>query len=284
MSDADTQRQESFESWQAAAAGWSRRHEAMRAFAAPVSAWMLDALAPQPGAQLLELAAGVAETGLLAAELVGPAGKVLITDQAPAMIEAAEARAAELGVANVEFKEMSGEWIDLATASVDGVLCRWGYMLMVDPESALRETRRVLRPGGRVVLAVWDALAANPWSSTVARVLAEEGLVAPSTPDVWRPGPFALGDADRVAEMLAGAGLVDARIETLDLVRHHADFDDFWETSLDLSSVLHGAVMGLDAPRGDALRERVREQLAPYVRDDGSVAVPGRTLVACAEA
>ena len=42
---------------------------------------------------------------------------------------------------------MDGEWIDLRTATVDGVLCRWGFMLMLDPEAALRETRRVLRPG-----------------------------------------------------------------------------------------------------------------------------------------
>ena len=57
---------------------------------------------------------------------------------------------------------MEAEWIDLPTASVDGVLCRFGYMLLADPEAALRETRRVLKPGGRVALAVWDDLDAQP--------------------------------------------------------------------------------------------------------------------------
>ena len=80
------------------------------------------------------------------------------------MVEGARARAAELGLANVEFRVLDAEWIDLQLASVDAVLCRWGYMLMVDPAAALRETRRVLRTGGRLALAVWDASQRNPWA------------------------------------------------------------------------------------------------------------------------
>ena len=74
------------------------------------------------------------------------------------MLEAARRRAAELGIDNAEFKPMEAEWIDMGTATVDAVLCRWGYMLLADPETALRETRRVLRPGGRVAFAVWAAM------------------------------------------------------------------------------------------------------------------------------
>ena len=151
----------------AASAGRQRR-QAGRASArpssatrSPVSQWLLDAAHLQPGHTVLELAAGPADTGLLAAELVAPGGKAIITDNAEAMIEAATARAEEVGATNVEIRPMEAEWIDLPTASVDAVLCRWGYMLLADPEAALRETRRVLRPGGRVALAAWAGAGAR---------------------------------------------------------------------------------------------------------------------------
>ncbi len=89
---------------------------------------------------------------------------MLISDQAEAMLDAARERAAELRVTNVEFRQLNAEWIDLTTASIDGVLCRWGYMLMIDAETALRETRRVLVPGGRVVLAAGTTLPPTPGS------------------------------------------------------------------------------------------------------------------------
>ena len=136
----------------------------MREFGAPVSHWMIEAVAPQPGQRVLELAAGLGRDGLLAAELVAPLGGVIVSDQAEAMLAGARARAAALGLANVEFQVLNAEWIDLPLASVDTVLCRWGYMLMADPAAALAETRRVLRPGGRVALAVWDEIARNPWA------------------------------------------------------------------------------------------------------------------------
>ena len=126
---------------------------------------------------MLELAAGLGETGMLAAELIAPLGGVIISDQSEAMLEGARARAAELELSNVEFQALNAEWIDLPLASVDAVLCRWGYMLMADPRAALTETRRVLRPHGRLALAVWDAIEHNPWARLPGLELAERGLL-----------------------------------------------------------------------------------------------------------
>src|SRR3954464_13432225 len=161
--DAEAYRAESRERWEAAAAGWAREREAFQRDAMPVSQWMLDAAHLQPGHTVLELAAGPGDTGLMAAELVAPDGKAIITDNAEGMLEAARARAKELGATNVEIRPMEAEWIDLPAASIDAVLSRWGYMLLADPEAALRETRRVLRPGGRVALAAWTAPEHNRW-------------------------------------------------------------------------------------------------------------------------
>src|SRR3712207_671036 len=131
----------------------------------PVSVWMVEAINPQPGHTVLELAAGLGDTGFLAAELVAPGGTLICSDFSPEMLSAAQERAARLGIRNVRFRQIDAETaIDQPAASVDGVLCRWGYMLMADPDTALRETRRVLKRGARVALAVWASPQDNQWS------------------------------------------------------------------------------------------------------------------------
>src|SRR5271165_4706059 len=213
--DANAHRASSLAGWEEAAPGWVRRQEAIRELGAPVSAWMLDAALLEPGGRVLELAAGLGETGMLAAELVAPTGGVIISDQADAMLDGARARAAELGLSNVEFQVLGAEWIDLPLASLDAVLCRWGYMLLADPRAALIETRRVLRPGGRVALAVWDAIEHNPWALLPAAELLERGLTGPPAPGA--PGPFALGDPERVRELLAEAGFAEIDVQAVDI-------------------------------------------------------------------
>ncbi|HXP38274.1 MAG TPA: methyltransferase domain-containing protein [Solirubrobacteraceae bacterium] len=280
--DANAHRDESLQGWEEAAAGWVRSQESIRDFGAPVSHWMIDAVAPQPGQRVLELAAGLGETGLLAAELVAPVGGAIISDQAEAMLVGARARAAELGLSNIEFQVINAEWIDLPVASVDAVLCRWGYMLMADPAAAVRDARRVLRSGGRIALAVWDNIEHNPWAALPGLELRERGLVAPPAPGT--PGPFALGRAEGVYELLEQAGFVEVNVESLQLHRRHAGFEEFWETTLDLSRAFHDAV--LERPQGeiDEIKAAVEAHIAQFETPDGMLDIPARTLVASASA
>jgi SAM-dependent methyltransferase len=272
----------SSEHWEEAAPGWIRRQQAIRELGAPVSHWMVQAIDPQPAQRVLELAAGLGETGLLAAELVAPAGGVILSDQAEGMLDGARARAAELGLTNVEFQTWNAEWIDMPVASVDAVLCRWGYMLMADPQAALLETRRVLRPGGRLALAVWDAASANPWALVPRSVLIERGLVQP--PEGSRPGPFALGDRGRVGALLAQAGFTDVHLDAIDLRHRYPGFDAFWETTLDISRELHDAVLSCPEEEIERIRLELAARLAPYTAADGRLEIPGRSLVAAASA
>jgi len=280
--DANAHRRDSLAGWEAAASGWTRRQETIRRFGAPVSEWMLDAVALQPGERVLELAAGLGETGMLAAQKVAPMGGVIVSDQADAMLDGARARAAELGLSNVEFQVIGAEWIDLPLASVDVVLCRWGYMLLADPPAALRETRRVLRPGGRVALAVWDSVQHNPWALLPAIELIERGLSTPPAPGI--PGPFALGDPERVRKLLQQAGFAETDVQSLDVAQRHDSFDTFWEMTLDISRAFHDAVLSRPEPEIAAIRQGLAGRMEPFLKPDGSLEIPGRTLVASASA
>jgi SAM-dependent methyltransferase len=275
----------SVEHWEEAAPGWTRRQEEIRAFGEPVSHWMVQAIEPQPGQRVLELAAGLGETGFLAAELVAPMGGLIVTDQAEGMLEGARARANDLGLTNVEFQVMGAEWIDLPVASVDAVLCRWGYMLMSDPQAALSETRRVLRPGGRVALAVWDALERNPWAQAPGAVLRERSLLEPPTAgEGYEPGPFALAVPGRVEELLEQAGFTDVLLETVAVEQRHLSFGDFWETTLDIARGFHDAVLSHPEEEIAQIRTALAGRLAPHTAADGSLRIPGSSLVAVASA
>ncbi len=145
----EEQRALSREAWERAAQGWGNHAERIREWGMPVSVAMVDGLGLQPGQRVLELAAGPGDTGLMAAELVRPGGTLISSDGAEAMLAVARERAAQAGIDNVEFRQLELEWIDLETASVDAVLCRWGIMLIVDREAAAQEVRRILKPGGQ---------------------------------------------------------------------------------------------------------------------------------------
>jgi SAM-dependent methyltransferase len=280
--DADAHREASARGWEEAASGWVRSQDMVREFGAPVSRWLIEAIAPAPGQRVLELCAGLGETGLAAAELVGSSGGVIVSDQAEAMLAGARERAAALGARNVEFTRLNAEWIDLPVASVDAVLCRWGYMLVADPLAAITETRRVLRPGGRVALAVWDAIEHNPWARLPALELSERGLVAAPAPGT--PGPFTLGDSGRLAALLEQAGFAEVHVERLELCRRHVSFEDLWDSTLDLSRSFHDAVMARPQGEIDELRASLAARFQPFTVAGAVLEIPARTLVASATA
>ena len=178
---------------------------------------------------------------------------------------------------------MGAEWIDLPLASVDAVLCRWGYMLLADPVAALGETRRVLRPGGRLSLAVWDDARHNPWATLPMLELIERGLAAP--PADGEPGPFALGDAGRLRALLEQAGFAQIDVQQLDIEHRHPSVDAFWETTLDVARRFHDAVLEpAEAARSPRFAPVSPYGLRRYTSADGALAIPGRTLVASATA
>ena len=280
--DPEEFRAESRDRWESAAAGWAKVRPAFQRDAERVSRRMVELIEPGPGDVVLELAAGPGDTGFLALADLEPGGKLITTDGAEAMVEAARARAEELGVTElVEARAMEAEWIDMETATVDKVLCRWGYMLLADPEAALRETRRILKPGGRLALACWDTPETNPWST--GKLLVSLGFVEPSDPD--EPGPFRLADPEAIRELLHAAGFVDdITLEAVDFTFHAESADAWWEQQLDCSLSLRAFAKGLSPAEHTRLRDAVDDALSAYARPDGSLALPARTLVAAATA
>jgi len=280
MSVPDDYRKESRARWGGQARGWSAQAERMARATMPVSVWLVDALGLQPGDDVLELAAGTGDVGFLAAEQITPGGTLISSDFVPEMITAAQARAERLGIANVRFRQIDAESIDQPAASLDGVICRWGYMLMADPEAALRETRRVLRPGARVALAAWSSPGDNPWSSLAARELVERGHAERPDPDA--PGQFAWARTGLIGERLDAAGFAEYEVDVVDFRVGFPSFDDWIATQRDLASRFRDALDRLDPAEREDVLTSLREQAIAFAQPDGSLAFPARTWVAWA--
>ncbi|HEY1715548.1 MAG TPA: methyltransferase domain-containing protein [Solirubrobacteraceae bacterium] len=282
QTDPDQLRAISRDAWETAAAGWGREADAVRNWGMPVSVAMVESLGLQPGQRVLELAAGPGDTGFMAAELVRPGGTLISSDGAEPMIEVARARAAQLGIDNTEFRQLELEWIDLETASVDAVLVRWGLMLTVDPTAAAHEIRRVLRPGGHAALAVWDTLERNPWAQIPGRALVALGHAEPPDPDI--PGPFAMAEDGRLAEVLEDAGFIDVAVVAVGLERHYATAQDIVAESANCSPSFGVKYAELSGEQRAEVADHMIAAAAPYTAADGSVTLPGVSLVASAGA
>lgn len=280
--DLGEQREQLLDGWDEASKGWGRQADRVQDAARPISEWMLAHAKPLPGERVLELAAGPGDTGFMAARLIEPGGTLISSDASAGMLDVARERAEEQGIGNVEFKQLQLEWIDLPTASVDVVLCRWGVMLTVDPSAALRECRRVLKPGGRLSLAVWDVPEANPWTIIIQRTLVELGHVEP--PASGGPGMFALAAPGLLKEMLEAAGFFDIEVEPVAIERRYANVLDWLGESRDLMRQFSGIWGTLSDEQRQQLRDTIAEAAAQYTAVDGSIAVPGSSLAAVATA
>ena len=263
---------------EAIASGWERRRAFVEEMATPVREWMVRALAPQPGETILELAAGAGQTGFEAATALGVTGRLITTDVSPAMVEVARRRGNELGIENAEYDVMDAEDIELGDGTVDGILCRWGFML-VNPATAFAEAHRVLRPGGRMVLAVWSRPERNPYFALMNVTLIGQGLVPRP-----RPGdqtPFNMADEERTQALLRAAGFGSARTEQVRVGFDFADVDDYMAVASDIAGPIALVLRRLSDRERRVVRARLSAGFERFACD-GHYVLPGLALCAVA--
>ena len=263
--DLQSYRETSLQTWNEMAPGWEDRREWLLGFTGAVNEWLIGKTDPQPGQFILELAAGTGDLGFAAAERVGEAGKVLCTDFSPEMQEAARRNGERRGLSNVEYRVLDAERMDLDDDSVDGALCRWGYMLMADPVAALSESHRVLRDGGTLAFAVWQTPDRNPWAAIPGMTLVQRGHMPP--PEPGAPGIFAMGEADRVVDLVTRAGFGEPTLEELTFEWRYAA-DDLWDTLNRLAGPIAAVIKELSPQEQQATRAAIEEAMAQYRQGD----------------
>ena len=252
--------------WDSQANKWYERREPIFAASRPIHEWLVQHLDPKPAEKILEIAAGPGDTGFLAAHRLG-SGHLVSTDLSASMVDAARTRGEELGVTNAQYRTLDAQAMDLADASFDGIICRWGFMLMPDPAAAFRECRRVLVPGGRLVLAVFTGPDRNPLASINARTLVEMGHL-PAPGGGWQPGILALADRAKLQSLMADAGFTSIEVEPVAMTWTFASLEEYWAFLVDVTA-LGPLVRTLPDQDRAHFRTTLNERLAPFASAEG---------------
>ena len=230
--------------------------------ARPVTEWLVRELDPKEGETILELAAGQGDVGYELSPRLGASGRLISSDFSPAMLDIAQRRAFELGLSNVEHRLVDAEDMDLHDRSVDGVVCRWGYMLMPNPAAAFAETRRVLRPDGRLVFSVWSSGDRNPWISAAGRILVGRGLLPP--PEPGEPGMFALAEEGELRALVAAAGFARLRVEEVQVENTYPSVDEYVRRAAEMGGMFSRAWGAASEDEREQIKDEIRDAFAPF--------------------
>ena len=258
--------------WSAVAAAWDKYRDRLFSDVRSVSDWLVEQIDPQPGQTVLDLAAGPGETGFLAAARLGGSGLLISSDFAPEMVAAARRGARDRGLDNVECRVIDAQQIDLPDGSVDGVLSRFGLMLVPEQERAVAEVRRVLRQGGRFSYATWGPPERNPWIFQIVVALLQSGVAPPG--DAFAPGGlFSLSTLERNHSLASGAGFSDVIAEEITGAMRFDSVDEYWTHVTEVAGPVAELVGSLGREQIGAIRSTLEASLVPYERD-GALELP----------
>ncbi|MEM7445048.1 MAG: class I SAM-dependent methyltransferase [Pseudomonadota bacterium] len=165
------------------------------------------------GDRVLDVGCGFGDTAMKFADMVGPDGSVIGVDCCSKFLDYARDDAA--GIANLSFLRADAE-VELPDIDFDVVFARFGTMFFSNPVAGLRNMRRALRPGGRMIHIVWRDRKDNPWLS-MAKDIALEHLPSPDADaQTCGPGPFSMSDEKTVRAMMKAAGYTDIAFQRVD--------------------------------------------------------------------
>jgi enediyne biosynthesis protein CalE5 len=275
--DPGTQKSEPAQHFASTAPSWRKWWAINGRALQSVSDRMCELAEIRPGQRVLDIATGIGEPALTATQWVGPSGHVLATDVSSEMLDFGKSRAAELGLGNLDFRQMDAEAMDLPDASFDAILCRLGLMYLPNLDTDLQKMLHLLVHGGRFVAAVWST-ADKVQSANIARSSILRELHMPPPP----PGlvdPFSLSDPIALKDRLTQAGFADLYIETMYAHYEWPSPDAYVEFAQDMFPIVGKAIEGQPAERKSQILDAVREAASKYQAQDGTMQAVNEAFV-----
>jgi SAM-dependent methyltransferase len=252
--------------WNAVAPAWDEHFEWNAKCFQPLLEWIAAETDLRPGARLLDVAGG---TGFPAIPLArrAPTASIVVTDISDAMVGFGARRAKSEGLTNVGFRHMDAHALAFGAASFDAVTCSFGLMLCEDPAKVVSEVRRVLVPGGRFAMTVWDTPTKNPFLAIFGRAIVASGIV--ERPERSDPGPFRLAEPGEFERVLREGGVTEFAIESRTATVTYASIDDYVAKGRRLAPNMAAKFAGITTSQLKALDRMVRAEAEPFLSGDG---------------
>jgi ubiquinone/menaquinone biosynthesis C-methylase UbiE len=269
--------QDAISAWRTSAPFWEKYREIIRQMFAPVSRALVEDGLIRSGHAVLDIATGPGEPALTIAALVGPEGRVFGIDPAPEMVEAARRAADHFGFGNAQFDVASADRLPFPAETFDTVVSRFGVMFFPSPVDAVREMLRVLKPGRRLTLAVWNSAERNPFFYTLQRVIEQYVDTPPPAPDAL--DAFRFATTGKLRDILAEAGTIAPSERMLQFtIQAPISVEDFWTLRSEMSEKLRETLAKLSGEQRSEVKREGLEALRGYSTERG-VSFPAEVLI-----
>jgi SAM-dependent methyltransferase len=272
--------QEVISGWRDSAPFWEKHREIIQQMFAPVTQALVDDGQIGSRQSVLDIATGPGEPALTIAALVGPEGRIFGIDPVPEMVEAARRAADHLGFRNAQFDVASADRLPFPADTFDAVVSRFGVMFFPSPVDAVREMLRVLKPGRKLALAVWNSAERNPFFYSLQRVIERFAVSPPPPPDALEPFRFA--PSGKLRDVLAEAGAVAPSERRLQFaIEAPISVEDFWMLRSEMSEKLRETLATLSGEQRTEVKRQGLEALRGYSTGRG-MSFPAEVLIVSA--
>jgi SAM-dependent methyltransferase len=263
--------------WNEAARHWEKHRVVIEGMFAPVTAALVQDAGIDPGQAVLDVATGPGEPALSLAAIVGAKGRVIGVDVVPAMIDAAGREAGRRRLCNASFRVAPADELPFDDESFDAVVSRFGVMFFPSPQEGIREMLRVLKPGGKLAVAVWHHARNNPYFSILSELL--ERFVESPPLDADAPDAFRFAPPGKLLQVAREAGLADAKERLLEFsIDAPLSLEGFWGVRTEMSDKLRGKLAQLSEVQVDEIKSAFLETARGYSSERG-VSFPAEVLL-----
>ena len=265
--DAATYKATTRQQWQDAAEAWNAWGGFLATWLGPATEAMLDMAEVEPGSLVLDVAAGAGQQTLVAAQRVGPSGRVLATDISPDILDYTMENARIQGLHNVETLEADGEDLDVVPDNYDAAISRVGLIYFPDQQRALANIMRALRPGGRFAAIVYSTPENNGFFSKPVSIIRDRAQLPP--PAASQPGPFSLGPPGALASVLEKAGFREIEEKVISAPVALPTAADCLRFERESFGALHQMLSSLGSDAQEAVWAEIGEALAEFETAEG---------------